>query len=168
MRLLFCLLYIPAMGILAHMIGEALPRKWFNPEAWPFAPYKFEQNGRIYDKLAVRRWKDRLPDMSKVMHDMTRKSVSMSQGSKHAENVVRETCVAETVHWVLMLLSWLIYRIYACTLGAIIAIVYALSHIPFIIIQRYNRPTLLLLAKRLKQREERILHENTDIVGEHR
>ena len=165
MRLLFCLLYIPAMGILAHMIGEALPRKWFNPEAWPFAPFKFERNGRIYDKLAVRQWKDRLPDMSKVMHDMTRKSVSMAQGSAHAQNVVRETCVAETVHWVLMLLSWIIYRIYACTLGAVIAVIYALSHIPFIIIQRYNRPMLLLLAKRLKQREERILHENTDIVG---
>ena len=165
MRLLFCLLYIPAMGILAHMLGEALPRKWFNPEAWPFAPFKFEQNGRIYDKIGVRHWKDKLPDMSKVMPDMTRKSVSMTAGSAHAENVVRETCVAETVHWVLMLLSWIIYRIYACTLGALIAIIYALSHIPFIIIQRYNRPTLSLLAKRLKQREEKILHENTDTVG---
>ena len=167
MRLLFCLLYIPAMGILAHMLGEALPRKWFNPEAWPFAPFKFEQNGRIYDKIGVRHWKDKLPDMSKVMPDMTRKSVSMTAGAAHAENVVRETCVAETVHWVLMLLSWIIYRIYACTLGAAIAIIYALSHIPFIIIQRYNRPTLSLLAKRLKQREERILRENTDTVGEH-
>ncbi len=165
MRLLLCLLYIPAMGILAHMVGEALPRRWFNPEAWPFAPFKFERNGRIYDKIGVRFWKDKLPDMSKAMPDMTRKSVSMSGGSAQAENVARETCVAETVHWVLMLLSWIIYRIYACTLGAVIAIVYALSHIPFIIIQRYNRPTLTLLAKRLKQREERILHENTDTVG---
>ena len=165
MRLLLCLLYIPAMGILAHMVGEALPRRWFNPEAWPFAPFKFEHNGRIYDKVGVRFWKDKLPDMSKAMPDMTRKSVSMSGGSAQAENVARETCVAETVHWVLMLLSWIIYRIYACTLGAVIAIVYALSHIPFIIIQRYNRPTLTLLAKRLKQREERILHENTDTVG---
>ena len=54
MRLLFCLLYIPAMGILAHMIGEALPRKWFNPEAWPFKPFKFERGGRIYEKLGVK------------------------------------------------------------------------------------------------------------------
>ncbi len=165
MRLLFCLLYIPAMGILAHMIGEALPRKWFNPEAWPFKPFKFERDGRIYEKLGVRIWKDRLPDMSKAMPDMTRKSVSMSGGSAQAETVAQETCVAEMVHWVLMALSWIIYRIYACTLGAAIAILYALSHIPFIIIQRYNRPTLTLLAKRLKQREERILHENTDTVG---
>ena len=44
------------------------------------------------------------------------------------------------------------------------AIAYALSHIPFIIIQRYNRPTLVTLSQRLKEREERIKHAHTDPV----
>ena len=59
------------------------------------------------------------------------------------------------VHLVLMLLSFIIYWICPDLRGAIAAVVYGLSHVPFIIIQRYNRPTLALLASRLKEREER-------------
>ena len=49
-------------------------------------------------------------------------------------------------------------------IGAVIAVIYALSNIPFIIIQRFNRPTLLLLSKRLKQREERLKNANSAAV----
>lgn len=155
MRLAMSLIYIAAIGILAHFIGEALPRRWFCADRAPFKPFKWEKDGRIYLKLGVHRWKDKLPDMSRVLPDMVRKSISLTDGSAAAERVTRETCVAETVHWALLLLSGGIRLIYPTLLGWIITIVYALSHIPFIIIQRYNRPTLNQLAKRLRQREER-------------
>lgn len=155
MRLAMSLIYIAVIGILAHFIGEALPRRYFSADKAPFKPFKWEKNGKIYLKLGVHRWKDKLPDMSRVLPDMVRKSISLTDGSAAAERVSKETCVAETVHWALLLLSGGIYIIYPTPLGWVIAIVYALSHIPFIIIQRYNRPTLSQLAKRLKQREER-------------
>ena len=156
MRLLFSILYIAVLGILSHFIGEALPRRWFDPEKAPYAPLGWEKVGRVYHKVRVQRWKDLLPDMSKIMPDMVRKGISLTGGSEAAKRVAVETCVAEAVHWVLLLLSFGIYLIFPAALGAVVAIIYALSHLPFIIIQRYNRPTLVLLAKRLKQREERM------------
>ena len=168
MRLILCLVYIAAMGIISHFIGEALPRRWFDPCRFPFAPWPFERSGRLYRLLRVHAWKDKLPDMSKVSRGMVRKSVSLTGSSEEARRVLVETCVAETVHLGLMLLSFLIYLICPNGLGAATAIAYALSHIPFIIIQRYNRPTRLLLAERLKQREERIKHAHTDTLSQHR
>ena len=156
MKLIFSIFYIAALGILSHCIGEALPRRWFDPDRGIYAPRKWEEGGRIYRKLKVQRWKDFLPDMSKVMPDMVRKGISMTDGSSAVARVAVETCVAEAVHWVLFFLSGGIYLILPTGLGMAVTIIYALSHIPFIIIQRYNRPTLSLLAKRLKQREERI------------
>lgn len=156
MRLALCLIYIAVLGVLSHFIGEALPRRWFCPDKAPYAPWKWEDGGRIYNKLRVHKWKDKLPDMSKIAPDMVRKSISLTDGSAAAARVAVETCVAEVVHWALMLLSGGIYWIYSTGTGMILTIIYALSHLPFIIIQRYNRPTLSRLAKRLKEREERI------------
>lgn len=167
MSLLLGLLYIPAAGIAAHFIGEVLPRSWFDADRFPFRCQTWEQNGRIYEKIGVRKWKDRLPDKSKMAKHMVRKSVSLTGGADQVERLVQETCVAEIVHWVLMLLSWIIRLLCGSWYGTVIAVLYALSHVPYIIIQRYNRPKLQMLAQRLKQREERIRNESTDSVCQH-
>ena len=168
MGFILSIAYIAGAGIAAHFIGEALPRDRLDPRRPPFAPWRWEQNGRIYRALGVHLWKDKLPDMSRIAPDMVRKAVPLTASSADAERVARETCVAEVVHWVLMLLSFIIYLLYPRPLGALLAVLYGLSHVPFIIIQRYNRPTLATLAVRLKQREERIRNARTDTLGKHR
>ena len=168
MGLILGIAYIAAAGVASHFIGEALPRELFDPRRFPFAPLRWERDGRLYRALRVHAWKTRLPDMSRVAPDMVRKSVSLTGSSAEARRVAVETCVAEAVHWVLMLLSFVIYLLYPRPLGAALAVLYGLSHVPFIVIQRYNRPTLVTLAERLQQREERIKHAHTDTFGQHR
>ena len=165
MRLALCILYIPVIGLLSQFIGVRLPRSWFHPKRFPYAAWKWEKQGKIYNKTYVYKWKDALPDMSRISRRMVRKSITPAQFTpEHVDRLVVETCVAEMVHLILMLLSPVIYWINPTCLGAVIAIAYALSHVPFIIIQRYNRPTLVTLSKRLKEREERIKHAHPDPV----
>ena len=168
MGLILSIAYIAVAGIAAHFIGEALPRGRFDPRRFPYAPWPWEKSGRLFRALKVYAWKSRLPDMSRVAPDMVKKRVSLTGSSDEVGRVAVETCVAEAVHWVLMLLSFVIYLLWPRPLGAALAVLYGLSHVPFIIIQRYNRPTLATLAERLKQREERIKHAHTDTIGQHR
>lgn len=168
MRLVNCIVYAAALGLLSHFIGEALPRRWFDPEKKPYAPWQIEKNGCLYKKLRVHKWKDKMPDMSKIMPDMVKKSISFSTATSSAiSKIAVETCVAEIIHDALILCSTGIYLIWPEPIGAILAIVYAISNVPFVIIQRYNRPTLVLLSKRLKQREERLKNANPNTVGQH-
>ena len=69
-------LYAAALGILAHPVGQALPRRWFDPYQAPYRCRDWEQGGRVYNKLHIRRWKDRLPDMSRLMPDMVKKKLA--------------------------------------------------------------------------------------------
>ena len=160
--------YIAFAGVASHFIGEALPRDRFDPRRPPFAPWRWELDGRVYRALRVHSWKKRLPDMSRIAPYMVRKAVSLTATSEQVARVARETCVAEAVHWSLMLSSFAIYLLWPTRWGALLAVLYGLSHLPFIIIQRYNRPTLVALSERLKQREERIKHAHTDTLGQHR
>ena len=92
-----CALYLAVIG-LASSAAALLPRRWFHADRFPFRPQRWEHEGKIYEKLAVQRWKDKLPDMSRFLPWLTQKQVSASISAAQAERLVQETCVAELVH----------------------------------------------------------------------
>lgn len=142
------IVYLLALSALAHPLGQALPRRWFHWEKWPWAAASFEQGGRFWRRLGVHRWKDKVPDMSRLMGDMVKKKLQ-PQGRTDYVLLVQETCVAECVHFVLMLLAFGAF--FFCRSGWIVffvAIYILLGNLPFWIIQRYNRPRLVRLAQK--------------------
>lgn len=153
MPLLLSILFVGALGIIAHYVGEALPRKWFKFDRFPYKQFNFEKSGKLYKFLRVRLWKDKVPDMSKIMKDMLPKKVSFSANSAELYALAKETCVAEAVHGVLGVLFLFIYFFFKNTLGVILSLIAVILNLPFIIIQRYNRPKILSLASRLYERE---------------
>ena len=46
------------IGILAHILGEKLPRAKFDPEKFPYAPYAWEKDGKVYERLGIAKWTD--------------------------------------------------------------------------------------------------------------
>lgn len=142
-------LYLAALGILAHPLGQALPRSHFDPQRFPWRCRPWEKNGRIYERLGIRRWKNKLPDMSRLLPDMVKKRL----GQADTLRLIQETCTAECVHWWLLLLSagiLLLWRSPWC--WALWLLYNLLGNLPYIIIQRYNRPRLLRLAEKEKRR----------------
>lgn len=144
-------LYLLALSLLAHPVGQALPRRWFSGEKWPWASAPFEKEGRFWRKLGVHRWKDKVPDMSRLLGDMVKKQLA-TDGKTDYALLVQETCVAECVHFFLGLLSlgafafcrrgWMIF---------IVAVYILLGNLPFQIIQRYNRPRLVRLMRKARK-----------------
>ena len=144
-QLLRFLLTAAVMGLLAHIIGEALPRRWFRAEAFPYRAYAWEQNGKFYQKLGIRAWKDRLPDMSRLMPDMVKKKLAAADPM----SLVQETCVAECVHcWLVVLSVGMLFLWKSVWSWALWLVYNLLGNVSFILIQRYNRPRLLRLAEK--------------------
>ena len=141
-------LYAAALGVLAHPVGQALPRRWFDPHQAPYRCREWELGGRVYNKLHFRRWKDRLPDKSKHTKKTFTKQMKGHDSIDGLVRFLQETCVAELVHWCLLLLSFPLYSYVPTGFGAAVTVLYALSNLPFIFIQRYNRPRLQRLLTR--------------------
>lgn len=142
-------LYLAALGILAHPVGQALPRSCFDPQRFPYRCGPWEKNGRIYERLGVRRWKNKVPDMSRLLPDMVKKRL----GQANTLRLIQETCAAECIHWWLLLLSVGILPLWRSPWCWVLWLLYnLLGNLPYIIIQRYNRPRLLRLAEKEKRR----------------
>ena len=103
----------------------------------------------------MQRWKDKLTDMSRFLPWLTQKQVSASISAAQAERLVQETCVAELVHDILSILTFGCVWIWPGW-GLWLSIAYVLiGHLPYIVIQRYNRPRLARMHALLKAREDR-------------
>ncbi len=143
-------------GLLFFVIGQMLPREWFDPKSILYRCYKWERGGRIYHKLGVRHWKDSVPDMSRIIPGMVKKKAHLAGDARKMGRLIRETCVAELVHWLLIIfVSPMVYRTMRGFGGFLAAAIYALGNMIFIIIQRYNRPRLVEIQKRMEKRKEK-------------
>lgn len=137
------------MGLLCFFIGESLPRKNFDYRAFPYKPFAWEKGGSVYLKLNINLWKDKVPDMSRYIPHTFRKKLTVMRSPEHIEGLIRETCVAELVHVVLILLSPIFLVLLPKGWNWICMLAYDLAgNVPFIIIQRYNRPRLVILLER--------------------
>ena len=142
MPLLNCAIYIAAIGLASHLIGPLLPKSWFCADRFPFRSFSWEHGGSIYLKLRIRAWKDRVPDMSKITRRLYRKEVDLRPNAENLTRLIQETCLAESVHAVLIVLSLAVTRIWRGVWGWLIWFLCILGNLPFMIIQRFNRPRL--------------------------
>ena len=164
MKMIWSITYIALIGILSHYIGERLPRKWFNYDKFPYASFCWEHDGDIYNKIKIKKWKSKVPDLSRVAKYMVPKRITADMTSSDLDILLRETCVAEFVHIALCIISVGVIFISDKAYGVIFYLIFAFGNVPFILIQRYNRPHLKKLRLRMLAREERLKDANLDLV----
>lgn len=158
MELINCVIYYSLTGFMCFLFGRFVPKKLFNPNIFPFRTFGWEKNGAIYECTGVKHWQNKVPDMSKLLPGvMPAKSVGNMPNSESILIMLRETCVAEFVHWILFLWGLGCFRFFKLKTAVIVYIIYVASNAPYIIIQRYNRPRLRKLLECCKKREAAVV-----------
>ena len=147
--------YVAIIGALSNIAAVFIDRSRIKEEKFPFRPFRWEKNGRIYDRINIRKWKNRVPDMSRILKFMLPKRVNAGAGIQEIKALVKETCVAEIVHCVLIVLSLAVIFICPGTDGYVLFVICLFLNLPFIFIQRYNRPQYMTAVRRLEEREAR-------------
>lgn len=149
-----------AMRLLVGAITKNCCRDKIRVENDWFAPHKWEKN--VYHVLGVKKWKNRMPtyfpkDFSLKEHTPT--------------EVIQNMCIAEVGHEINVLCSFLplIYALCQPRLQgdwyifAITSVLALGADVPFILIQRYNRPRMLCLQEAWEKRERNREEEKHEV-----
>ena len=153
-----CFWYLISISSIGFFVGRLVPKHWFAWNQFPYNPLRFEKNGKLYKKLMVHRWHKYAPDMSKVVKRMPAKGIKGEVNEETILLMIRETCIAEWTHCLLGLFGFVCISIWPGGGGLVLALIYLLlGHLPYIIIQRYNRPRLVRLMYKMRVAEEREL-----------
>jgi glycosyl-4,4'-diaponeurosporenoate acyltransferase len=146
-----CLLYLGFIAIAAQPVGAILPRTMFRADRFPYRLMGWERDGRIYDKLRIRNWKDKMPDMSRIIG--LKKRILPNVCESQVLLLIKETCVAEFVHLALIFLGLHCVSIIESAFAIVVCGLWGVGNLVFVLIQRYNRPILIRLAAKLHDRE---------------
>lgn len=156
MKILLTILYMAVIGQVCFFFGLSLPREKFNENRFPYKTYSWENGGKLYNIVHVKKWKSRVPDMSTLPNKLMPKKINLHITAADVDKLIKESCVAELIHYLLCVFSIGIYNIWEDGTGIVLAVLYIIvGNVPYIIIQRYNRPNFVSLRDRLKMREER-------------
>lgn len=157
-------LTVAIISILSTFLGSLLPKKWFDHDRFPYRSYPFEKDGKLYLRLKIHKWQKKVPDMSKVFPKLIPPKKLDRANAAALKVLVRETCVAEFVHTFLSLVAWVLAELMPGRgVKALKWLYILLGNVPYILIQRYNRPRLVQLLKKMESKERRVSsYEKTD------
>lgn len=149
-KLLFNTFIFLLFSSVITFFSEKLPDHIYCYNSWLFKEHKWEKKGQLYrNLLKVRVWKAFLPELSDYVKGVFPKKSLKEHNKEYLSKYIMESCKSEFTHWVIIA-SALIFRLWTerqVSFGIfIIAIV---LNLPYIIIQRYNRPRVIQVMEKL-------------------
>ena len=157
MGFLKCAAYAAVIGGLSFLLGRIVPAGWFQESRFPYRSMDWEQGGAFYNRVfRIRKWQSRVPDMSRILPGMMPAKKISANVSDKLPRMITETCIAEWIHVLLCVFSFPFLWLWPGWGGLLFMILYILlGNLPFILIQRYNRPRLIALQDRLTRKHVR-------------
>ena len=152
MAFLKCILYLAFTGILSFLLGRLLPASWFREDSIFFRCFDWERGGAVYKAFSIRMWQNRVPDMSRLFPRLMQEKKISRNFREDLPIMIKETCIAEFIHMLLCVAGLGCLGIWPGFGGFCVSFLYILGNIPFIMIQRYNRPRLMGLQEKLSCR----------------
>ena len=137
-----------------------LPKKWFNPFSKRFKTSNLER--KFYNFVKIRKWKDKIPAGIGFRKDR----VYEKNNPDYIFRFLQDSAIAEREHLFTAIIGWIIvlpylnpftpFR-YVLPFACPVCCVHFMLHIMPVMVQRYNRPKLIMLYNREKEKHIRQL-----------
>lgn len=111
---------------------------------------------KTLEALQIRKWQAKVPDMSRLFKKLMPEKKLTQKTAQDLPLMIQETCVAELTHGLLCFAGLALLKIWRGPGGVILTVIYIVfGNLPFLFIQRYNRPRLQRLLEKQSRRANR-------------
>lgn len=145
-----------AFSVASGFIASRLPDRVLATEVSVTTGPGPTRPGPIYRWLRIDRWKDRLPEAGGFFAGGRSKSRLPDRSSESLREYVIETRRAEGVHWAGVVFGCTFFLWAPPLAAALNALFGLLAHLPFILVQRYNRRRVGALLHRRAERQTEV------------
>lgn len=149
LSILFSLLLLIIIDAVVAIFVRMFPKKWVNPFNKIYTVHKWES--KFYVKLAIRKWKDLIPESGKMLTGFGKREVLDMKDNAYLFKFMEETVYAEVMHLLSAVFGFLVVFVNLklwFLVGIPLAIFNFILQILPAMVQRYNRPKLMLAYRR--------------------
>lgn len=149
LSILFSLLFLLFIDALVAIIVRLLPKRWMNPFNKIYTVHKWES--KFYVRLGIRKWKDLIPESGNALTGFGKREVVDMKDNVYLFKFMEETVYAEVMHIISAIFGFLVVIVNLklwLIVGIPLAIFNFILQILPVMVQRYNRPKLMLAYKR--------------------
>lgn len=140
---------------LTALVVHHLPKKWMEPSR--FKEHKWEKG--FFKFIKIRNWKDKIPEIGAITADFAKDKMENTSSCEYLYQFLIEIGYAEVIHFASFVTGFLIIFIlpfkYFIFIGLWVGIINIIFNLLSGLIQRYNRPKLLVVYNRAKKNEEK-------------
>lgn len=127
------------LSVLVGWVAQRLPAPLVEQDGRLTRLRPWERHGAVYERLGVRRWKDRLPEAGAALRGGVAKRTLPGRGTEELRRFAAETRRAELVHWALPVATPLFALWNPPAVLAGQAVYAVAANAPCLVVQRYNR-----------------------------
>jgi len=132
--------------------ASRIPISWFNPNKGIYRIRSWEKGGKVYQRLyRVRVWKALVPNGSRIYPGAFSIKNLPDASVSYLRRWVQESCRAEFCHALMILPGFLFFIWNSFWFGCLMLAYALLNNLPLIALQRFNRPRVQKLLKRLER-----------------
>jgi glycosyl-4,4'-diaponeurosporenoate acyltransferase len=140
------------ISVIWTLVPQKLPTSTYDYTRWLYRVRDWENGGEIYERLfRVKSWKSKLPDIGDFFKWRFSKRHFRSSGKSYVRTFLMESCKAEFAHWMIILSSPVFLLLGGPKAFFEFFLLSTVLNLPYIIIQRYNRPRMIRLLDKEAQ-----------------
>jgi glycosyl-4,4'-diaponeurosporenoate acyltransferase len=125
-------------GTAVGFVASRIPADRLDHDGPITRPRHWERGGRAYERLGIRRWKDRLPEAGAVFGGRSKRSLG-GRSPEALRAFAAETRRAELVHWAVPA-AVVVFPLWNPWEVTTVMVAYAVAaNVPCLLVQRYNR-----------------------------
>lgn len=133
-------------SIINTVLSLKIPAVFLGFKKWLFKERAWEEGGIVYQRVfKVKNWKNKSPELSDIIKTIfTRKRIEIYD-KDYLHKYLIESCRAELTHWGIIFSSFLFVLWSSVPRTSVMIIIALVLNLPYVIIQRYNRPRIINL-----------------------
>lgn len=153
----FGALAIVSIDMIVAFIVKALPKKWFSADKKFYVMSKGER--KFTEKLGIRSWKTKVPDMSKLGGGIAKRRMTSLSDSLYVAEVLYENAYAQVIHISAAVIGFALVPLYPLEywycFGLPIAVVNCVLNCMSLSVLRYNFGRIKTLQKYIERKSKR-------------
>jgi len=138
-------------------LSNRMPARLYSSDSWLLRQREWEKRGEFYQRVfRVKHWKKLLPELGDIVKSVFPKKRIKEYTREYLQKYIFESCKSEVTHWSIIFSAFLFFLWSEFQPAVMIVIIAIILNLPYIIIQRYNRPRIMVMVENIEGHQGRV------------